>query len=152
MTLCLNSSDYYNETWTSLNLHIHCWLIHFWVSSVKRKSEPGDILQLFQRNSGISFCIPRTHLNLRNDNETHETVAGLLDQWVRECNLMTPVEYVSLSFRIYTTCILPFITHILCINGTEMALVWLNPYTFCYIFFKFASCFISLMILVRHVF
>ena len=137
MTLCLNSSEYYNETWTSFNLHIHCLFIHFWVWSVKRKSEPGDILQLFQRNSSF-------------DSEIHETVTGLHDQCGRECNPMTPVEYVSLSFCIYATCILPFITRILCINEIEMDLVWLIPYTFNHIFFKFASWFIALMILVRH--
>ena len=75
---------------------------------------------------------------MRNDSETHETVTGLHDQWGRECNPMTPVEYVSLSFCIYATCILPFITRILCINEIEMDLVWLIPYTFNHIFFKFA--------------
>ena len=42
----------------------------------------------------------------------------------RSCNPVTPVECVSLTFRTHP-CVLAFITHISCINGIEMALVWL---------------------------
>ena len=68
-------------------------------------------------------------------------ITGLHD---RECNPVTPVECVSLSFRTHS-CGSTFITHILCINGVEMALVWLIWYTFSYISLNFAICFIALM-------
>ena len=61
-----------------------------------------------------------------------------------ECNPVTPVECVSLSFCTHP-CFLAFITHILCINGIEMTFVWLIWYTLGYIFFKFTVCFIALM-------
>ena len=73
-----------------------------------------------------------------------DCVTGLHDWWSRECNPVTPVECVSLSFCTHP-CVLVFITHILCINGIEMTFVWLICYTLHYIFFKFAICFIALM-------
>ena len=51
-----------------------------------------------------------------------DCVTGLLDRRSRECNPVTPVECVSLSFRTHT-CVLAFITYIMCTNGIEMALV-----------------------------
>ena len=48
------------------------------------------------------------------------------------------------SFRTHP-CVPAFITHILCINGIEMIVVWLIWYTRRHIFFKFAICFIALM-------
>ena len=42
-------------------------------------------------------------------------------------------------------CVHAFITHILCISGIEMALVWLIRYTFSYTLFKSAICFLPLM-------
>ena len=75
---------------------------------------------------------------------TWDCVTGLHDQQSWECNPVTPVEWVSLSFCTHP-CVLAFITHILRINGIEMALVCLIQYTFPYVFFKFAICFIALM-------
>ena len=48
-------------------------------------------------------------------------------------------------FTVIYPCVLAFITHISCINGIEMTLVWLIWYTLRNIFFKFAICFIALM-------
>ena len=62
----------------------------------------------------------------------------------RACNPVTPVEFVSLSFRTHP-CVLAFITHILRANGIEMTFVWLIWYTLRYIIFKFAICFSALM-------
>ena len=64
--------------------------------------------------------IARMHGCVRNDSETHETV--LLD--CTTGNPVTPVECISLSFRIHL-CVLAFITYryILCTNGIAMALV-----------------------------
>ena len=69
---------------------------------------------------------------------------GLHDRRSRECNPVTPVECVSLAFRTHP-CVLAFITHILCISGIEMALVWLIWYTFRYVFFKFVIFLIASM-------
>ena len=52
-----------------------------------------------------------------------DCVTGLHDRRSRECNPVTPVKCVSLSFRTHT-CVLAFITYIMCTNGIEMALVW----------------------------
>ena len=73
-----------------------------------------------------------------------DCVTGLHDRRSRECNPVTPVECVSLSFRTHP-CVLAFITHILRVNGIEMTFVWLIWYTLLYTFFKFAICFIALM-------
>ena len=51
-----------------------------------------------------------------------DCVTGLHNRRSRECNPVTPVECVSLSFRTHT-CVLTFITYIMCTNGIEMALV-----------------------------
>ena len=65
--------------------------------------------------------IARTHGCVRNDSETHWIV--LLDCMIRrECNPVTPVECVSLSFRTHL-CILAFITYILCTIDIETTLV-----------------------------
>ena len=99
-------------------------------------------------NQFYTFChvsIARTHGCMWNDSETHKTV--LLDcttdktgvqssnaSWVR----FTVISHTLMHSRF-------FFTHIVCINWIEMALVWLIWYTLCYIFFKFAICFIALM-------
>ena len=51
-----------------------------------------------------------------------DCVTELHDRRSRECNPVTPVECVSLSFRT-PPCVLAFITYILCTNGIEMAYV-----------------------------
>ena len=73
-----------------------------------------------------------------------DCVTGLHDWRSRECNPVTPMQCVSLSFRTHPS-VLAFITHILRINGNEMTFVWLIWYTLRYIFFKFAIGFIALM-------
>ena len=49
-----------------------------------------------------------------------DCVTGLHDPRSRECNPVTPVECVLLSFRTHP-CVLAFITNIFCTNGIEMA-------------------------------
>ena len=74
-------------------------------------------------------------------------VTGLHDRRSRECNPITPVECVSLSFRTHP-CVLAFITYILCTHAIEMALVyWIyhKKVIRSYIFFKFAICSIALL-------
>ena len=73
-----------------------------------------------------------------------DCVTGLHDRQSRECNPVTPVECVLLSFRTHP-CVLAFITHILCLNGIEMTFVCLILFTLRYIFFTFRICFIVLM-------
>ena len=73
-----------------------------------------------------------------------DCVTGLRDRRSRECNPVTPVECISLSFNTHLW-VLAFITHTLCINGIEMTFVWLIQYTLRYIFFIFTICFIVLM-------
>ena len=51
-----------------------------------------------------------------------DCVTGLHDRRSRQSNPVTPVECLSLSFRTHT-CVLAFITYIMCTNGIEMALV-----------------------------
>ena len=52
-----------------------------------------------------------------------DCVTGLHDQRSCECNPVTPVECVSLSFRSHPG-VLALITYILCPNGIDMALAW----------------------------
>ena len=105
-----------------------------------------------------SICLPRWHVpsSLYSENarlfanwqwNARDCVTGLHDRRSRECNPVTPVEYVSLSFRTYP-CVLVFITYTLCTNGIEMVLS--NEFntkklTRSYIFFKFAICSIALL-------
>ena len=56
-------------------------------------------------------------------------VTGLHDRRSRECNPVTPVECVSLSFRTHP-CVLAFITYILCTHGIAMALMYLIQKTY----------------------
>ena len=55
------------------------------------------------------------------------SVTGLHDRHSLECNPVTPVECVSLSFRTHL-CVLAFITYILCTKWIEMTLVY-TPFT-----------------------
>ena len=124
-------------TWPRYNCLV-AFLSRLWrqQQSVDEASETRGwymMIELYSAHSSVILVwdvfIARTHVCVRNDSETHETV--LLD-----C----------------TTCVLAFITHILCINGIEMTFIWLIYYTLRYIFFKFAICFIALMNLgeIRH--
>ena len=93
------------------------------------------------------MSIARMHMCVQNDSETQDCVTGLHDQRSRECNQVTPVECVSLSFFIHPY-VLAFITHISCINRIEIAHVWwiwCKIVTFIYIFLKFAIYFIALV-------
>ena len=73
-----------------------------------------------------------------------DCVTGLHDRRSRECNPVTSVECVSLSFRT-PPCVLAFITYILWTDGIAMALVywiWHNKVAY---FSKFAICSIALL-------
>ena len=62
-----------------------------------------------------------------------------------ECNPVTPVECISLSFHTHL-CTLTFITYILCTNGIEVRRLLLNEFnTRNYLFFKFTICSIALL-------
>ena len=92
----------------------------------------------------LSYCIARMHGWMRNDGETHNTgVTGLHDRRSRECNPVTPIECLSLSFRKHP-CILAFIIYLLCINIIQMAPVWWIWCTLSFTFFKSIICFIAL--------
>ena len=75
-------------------------------------------------------------------------VTGLHDRRSRECNPVTPVECVSLSFRTHP-CVLAFITCIFCTYTRNWDGFWLmnltQKVTRSYIFFKFAICSIALL-------
>ena len=76
-----------------------------------------------------------------------ECVTGLHDPQSRECNPVTPVECISLSFCTHL-CVLALITYILCSNRIEMALVWWiyhKKVTHSYMFFKFTIYSIALL-------
>ena len=76
-----------------------------------------------------------------------DCVTGLHDRRSRECNPVTSVECVSLSFRTHP-CVLAFITYIFYTNGIEMALglwIWHKKVTRSYTFFKFVICSIALL-------
>ena len=72
-------------------------------------------------------------------------------QCYRIALLVSPVGQSSKTSRVrftvisHTPCVLAFITHILCMNGIEMAVVWLILYILWVTHVKFVICFIALM-------
>ena len=112
-----------------------CCLLSPLVWSTNTHYNTSYLIGFIARTHG---CVPKWQWNARH------CVTGLLERRSRECNPVTPVECVSLSFRTHP-CVLAFIAHILCINGIEIAFVWLIWYNLCDTFFKFAVCFIAVM-------
>ena len=73
-----------------------------------------------------------------------DCVTGLHDRRSRECNPVTSVECVLLSFRT-PPCVLAFITYLLWTDGIAMALVYWICHNKVAYFFKFAICSIALL-------
>ena len=82
----------------------------------------GSVVMIFSQILIVTFYSENARVCAKWQWNALDCVTGLHDRRSRECNPVTPVECVSLSFRTHT-CVLAFITHIMCTNGIEMALV-----------------------------
>ena len=118
VVLTIYSSDF---VWMNKTSQIARFIGPTWGPPGSCRPQMGPMLAPWTLLSGITYCISQfrihswysgiyiaiTHGCVRNDSETHETM--LLD-W--ECNPVTPVECVSLSFST-NQCVPAFITHIM---------------------------------------
>ena len=110
-------------------------------------SNKGNFCAYYLNHTDFTYGCP-----ILEDSETelHDRVLYSENAWVcakwqwnardcytglHECNPVTPVECISMSFRTHP-CSLAFITHILCINGIGMAFCLVNLIYFVLHIFK----------------
>ena len=112
-------------------------LICAWINDWVNNGVAGDLRRhrahydITVMNSSLQASLKEITICLYSENarvcakwqwNARDCVTGLHDRRSRECNPVTPVECVSLSFRTQP-CVLAFITYILCTHGIAMALV-----------------------------
>ena len=121
---------------------MHEWIMNihyqtsFTVTHHKHNTRPLKTMRYVWLCSEDARVCAKWHWGARDCNQ----ITGLRDRQSNPGDQSSSFQPVS--FRAHT-CVFAFISHILCKNGIEMALVWWIWYTFCYNYFNFAICFIA---------